>query len=157
MKYTNYLLFLIFALVVGLGIYVFRAKEKPTAFIYNQQVFDKFKGTEELKAKLSLQQKGYKASLDSLAQIIQQGRIDLQPMYNSKAQQFGLQYQQVSDQYTSDLWIRINEQVKKYGKEKGYAFILGASGNGSLMYAADSEDITIEVIDFLNTNYVEGK
>jgi outer membrane protein len=157
MKYTNYLLFLTFALIVGFGTYIFLTKEKRTAFIYNQQVFDKFKGTEELKAKLSIQQKEYKASLDSLAQIIQQGRIDLQPMYESKAQQFAQHYQQVSDQYTTDLWISINEQVKKYGKEKGYAFILGASGNGSLMYAADSEDITNEVIDFLNTNYAEGK
>lgn len=156
MKYANYLLFFTFLLVVSLGAYVFFKKENRTAFIYNQQVFDKFKGTQELKTKLDLRKKEYKASLDSLTKIIEQGRLDLKPLYESKAQEFNLQYQQLSDQYTADLWIRINEEVKKFGKENGYSFIFGASGNGSLMYARESEDVTNQVVDFVNKNYEDG-
>ncbi len=156
MKYTNYLLFLTFILVVSLGAYIFFKNENRTAFIYNQQVFDRFKGTEELKAKLSLRKKEYQASLDSLTKIIEQGRLDLKPMYEGKAQEYNLQYQQLSEQYTADLWIRINEEVKKFGKENGYYFIFGASGTGCLMYARESQDVTSEVVYFLNKNYEHG-
>ena len=47
----------------------------------------------------------------------------------------------------------INGYIKYYGKEKGYDFILGATDNGNIVYAAEGKDITEEVLAGLNKQY----
>jgi outer membrane protein len=139
--------------VASLGIYVFYEKPTKTAFVYNQQVFEGFKGTIELKARLAEQQNDYKKNLDSIALLIQAGRVDLNTVYQERAQEFTYQQQQVTEKYTADIWKRINEEIGNYGKENRFEFIFGASGNGSLMYANDAKDITSEMVAYLNARY----
>lgn len=44
----------------------------------------------------------------------------------------------------------MNGEIEEFAKEKGYDFILGANGTGSLIYATDSKEITEEVLEYLN-------
>jgi outer membrane protein len=48
---------------------------------------------------------------------------------------------------------KLNQYVSDYGKKHGYTYILGTGGNGSLMYADDAENITQDMIDYLNLRY----
>ena len=54
------------------------------------------------------------------------------------------------------VYNKINDFVQRYGKEKGHAAILGANGQGNVMYVDGQIDITQEVISALNKEYVEG-
>lgn len=47
----------------------------------------------------------------------------------------------------------INDYVKDYGKKHGYKIIFGASGGGNIMYAAESTDLTAEILEGLNADY----
>jgi outer membrane protein len=51
---------------------------------------------------------------------------------------------------------KINDFIERYGKHKGYGVILGANGQGNILYTEDKIDITAEVIQELNNEYVEG-
>ncbi|BDD07138.1 OmpH family outer membrane protein [Aureibacter tunicatorum] len=47
-------------------------------------------------------------------------------------------------------WNKINQDLKEFGDLEGYSYILGAMGNGSLMYASKTEDITMDVLEYSN-------
>jgi outer membrane protein len=154
MKLVYVLIATCFICILGLTLYVcFYANREKTAYFYNQQVFQSFNGTRELEAKLALQQQQAKKQLDSISYLIQQGRADLSERYQKIAATQSQQYQLLSEQYTNDIWKFINENVKKYGNQEGYDYIFGASGNGSLMYAKDSHNITEDIISFVNEKY----
>ena len=140
--------------LLGLAGYtLFINKGEKTAYFYNQKVFKSFKGTIELEAKLAQQQQQTKKDLDSLAHLIQQGRLELSGQYQKIMEQRSLQDQQLSEQYTNDIWKFINEKANEYGEQEGYDYIFGASGNGSLMYAKHKHDITEDIIEYINKKY----
>lgn len=58
--------------------------------------------------------------------------------------------QLIVNEYRSKVWKRINDAVSSYGKEKGCRLILGANGQGNLMYGDESVDKTEEVLEFIN-------
>ena len=64
-----------------------------------------------------------------------------------------LQAQQENQRLTRTVVEEINAYIKQYGKDKGYAFIFGATENGNIVYAAPSTDITEEVLKGLNEQY----
>jgi outer membrane protein len=145
--------------LVSLGgvIWLLTAKKEKIGFVYNQQVFEKFEGTRELKEKLSRQEAQFKSVLDSLSLLVNSGRKDLAPYLQNKAQELGLKHQEVSQTYTADIWKRINDEAMNFGKENGYDYILGAAGNGNMMYAKDQLNVTDEFIEYLNTRYTGKK
>lgn len=55
--------------------------------------------------------------------------------------------------YQENIWNKLNSYVKDYGKEKGYVYIYGLNGSGSIMYAADENDITLPLIEYVNNKY----
>lgn len=154
MKKIHFLLVFNFLCIAGLAFYVFFQTETPkTAFIYNQKVFEEFKATKELQQKLQAYSLPEKKYLDSLALLIQAGRSDLQFVYDQKQEAYASSYEQLSERYTADVWKHINEAISAYGELHHYDYVFGASGNGSLMFANKSEDITEEMIEYLNLKY----
>jgi len=140
-------------LVLAIASWQFFQKREKNAFLYNQKVFAGFKGTELLTAKLERQKATDKQLLDSLSKLVSQGREDIRAIYSSKYTELATAEQQLSDRYTADIWKQINDGVAAFGKERKYSYIFGASGDGSLMYADEAEDITEELIVFLNNRY----
>jgi outer membrane protein len=157
-KTKNTIWILLFANLLGLAIvgYVsfFKAKDR-TAFILNQKVFNAFLGKQELEKRLKQLQLRNNKSIDSLSILIQQepesSRVT---MYQENIRLIKLNEQQLSETYTAEIWKQINSYLDAYGKEMGYDFIFGAVGNGSLMYGGESNDVTNEVIDYINRKYI---
>jgi outer membrane protein len=151
----TYLLVINLLLVVGIAAYVAVTREKK-AYILNQQVFNEFKGKQELEKQLSALQKTHKTWLDSVSSRILNGDNVQLKVYQENAANFQLEENELSEKYTADIWQKINQYIATFGKEKGYDFIFGASGNGSLMYASDANNITEEVIIYVNSRYEAG-
>lgn len=47
----------------------------------------------------------------------------------------------------------INDYIKDYGKKHGYKYIIGATGQGNLLYANEANDLTDIIIEGLNKEY----
>lgn len=152
------LLFLInFSLLVALGAYIFfREAPGKKGYILNHEVFNGFAGKQELENKLNVVKAQHKAWADSVILLLQTKESQsLLKVYQDNLANFQLQEQELSQRYTSDIWKQINHYLAEFGKEKGYVFIFGASGDGNLMYADDTHNITMEVVTFINMKYKE--
>jgi outer membrane protein len=65
-------------------------------------------------------------------------------------QQEEQQLQQQGQAEMDSLVNKVRRQIKDYGKEKGYTFILGGGEGGSVLYGLDSKDLTEEIIAIIN-------
>lgn len=59
----------------------------------------------------------------------------------------------LSKKYDEQILGQLTQLVMEYGKEKDYDIILGADGNGNLMYSKESYNVSDEVINFINNKY----
>ncbi len=60
---------------------------------------------------------------------------------------------QDAQKYDEQIYTQINQYISEYGKEQKCRFILGANGNGSMLYANQDNDITDEVIAYANFKF----
>lgn len=85
-----------------------------------------------------------------------------QELLGTKQQQIGA-YQQSIDQKVREeetksrqtLINDVNDYVLEYGKTHHYKIIFGASGSGNIMYAAESTDLTDDILKGLNAQYAK--
>jgi outer membrane protein len=132
------------------------------AYVLTQKVFKEFEGTKELEKKVSKLQEKQKYILDSLTVEIKSleaaggspEKLNAKKeVYNKVLSEFGRSNQEQDQQYTEALWKQINQYISEYGKEKGYAFIYGADGTGSIMYADSTLNVTEPLVKYMNGKY----
>jgi len=152
------LLILNLVLLVALAVYVFlRPSGARTVYVINSELFTGFKGKQALEGKLKQIKAENAKALDSLVAIAQRSnRLEAMQQVRASEENFRMMEQQLSDQYTQDIWKGINAHLLEFGKDKGYAYVLGASGNGNVMYADDAFNVTQEAIEYINKKY-EGE
>ena len=56
----------------------------------------------------------------------------------------------LKEQYFTQIRKNINEKSKSYGEDRGYDYLFSAVGDGSLMYATKSEDVTEDFLNYVN-------
>lgn len=59
----------------------------------------------------------------------------------------------LSQKYDQEILTQMNQYVKDYGAANGYTYVFGSDGNGALMYAKDANNITKQVIEYINSKY----
>lgn len=141
-------------------------KQEKSGYLVTQEVFDKFKGTEEVRTKLGSLQEKQKSILDSLRLEINaleakgKGKDEIvnnkKQTYSRLLTEFSQSNQEQQDQYTEGLWKQINQYVSEYGKQHSYKYIYGADGSGTIMYADSTLNITSKIVEYMNSKY-EGK
>jgi len=148
------LLVLNLSILCVIGYYALSMQKEKIGYVVNQRLFNEFKGKKELEDRLNLTKALNGKVTDSLSRLIQQtSNFNVIKFYQEKIDEMKFAEQQLSEQYTSDIWKNINELVTKFGEKNGYDYILGAAGNGSLMFAHKENDITSELIKFVNLKY----
>lgn len=160
-------------LLIGGGILFYVESSRPkTYYIDLQKVYNEFELKKELEKKLTAMVSITQEHLDSMElqarvinSTIQQNPSDKQminqynmlaEMYAAKSEEFSNQKQQVAKDYDDQIWGQLNEYIKQYGKENNCDFILGGTGDGSVMYSKESKDITDRIIKYVNEQY-QGK
>jgi outer membrane protein len=159
---------IIILLVVGAFICMpFVIKDK-IAYVNFMQIYDGFKMKKELEAKLTLSQQARKNFIDSLENDIREMHPSTDDKLNAvigyqkkfieeKYREFDELNQKQAEDYQKQILLQINTYVKEFGKLNRYQYILGANGEGTLMYAEESKDISAEVLQFINNRYEGGK
>ncbi|MGJ8736565.1 OmpH family outer membrane protein [Zobellia laminariae] len=74
-------------------------------------------------------------------------------MIGQQLQQEDQQLQLIGQTEMDSIIGKVKKEVKAYGKSKGYAYILGGGDGGSVLYGAEANDLTAEIVKLLNDNY----
>lgn len=85
-----------------------------------------------------------------------------QELLRNKQQQLGNYQQAIQKQseeednrLTGDVVNEVNAYITEYGKTHNYKIILGANSSGNILYAQEGVNITEDVLNGLNTEYVK--
>lgn len=150
-------------------------KEKNTiAYIHNQEVYAEFGLTKDLQNEYNKTFNQRKAILDSMeARIsglakkveLENGRnkedLDrvtvLQEEFVVRKRQLEQENQVLNQKYQAQILDQMNEYLEMFGQEKELKLLFGANGNGEIMYADPSVDMTKEAIVYINHQYAGKK
>jgi len=144
--------------------------DSDIVFVQNMKLYSEFDLALELDAELQEFSKSRTRELDSLTLSLENMTSELEQMeeipveayqaYNDlrnavmfREKNFEEELIVKSQEYDQQIWERLNGYVKNYAEEKEYSIVLGASGNGNLMYAKDALDITEDLITYCNKQY----
>ncbi len=167
MSYKKIITPLVVILAVAFCIFWTLRSSKKIAYVNTIQLYDSFKLKKELEEKFSKVQLARQNLLDSIKFRIQYVSIkgaalseqekmqvnDLQRSYLYKEKEFSDENAATMQQYSDQIWKQINQYVNDYGKKQGYDLILGATGEGNIMFARTEEDITKNVSEYINRRY----
>jgi outer membrane protein len=170
-KVVTALVIMNFLCLLGIGYLLMNNSNSKTAYFLSAEVYNSFQYKIELEAEL---ESTYSKQLVQLDSLERQLNIQIEYFRQSNAQPTddqlaNLQYQQnhyinFRDEVELDyaeqieekyglIWGRLNDYVSEFGHENGYNYIFSANGDGSLMYADESQDITSQIIEFVNQKY----
>lgn len=142
-----------------------------SAYVELIKVYKEFDFTKELKQEIGKRRQYFpdkikmENRIDSISKLFEEekdkqikinylNQIDQLKKDFFKRKEDFLRSQKVLEQrYDKQIWDRINQYVTEFGKKNGYKYIFGADGSGSLMYADSTNNITDEVIDYINRKY----
>lgn len=143
--------------------------KKKIVYVKTGELYSGFEMKKELENTYVTVQKGRKHQLDSLELELKilNKRFDVEGekkelvnIFEAKRENYLLKKQQfeqddalMQEQFTAKIQKQLNQYVMDYGKENECDYILGADGSGSLMYAKDSDDITKDVLVYINNKY----
>lgn len=156
----------LYSLVVIIIFYLVYTGTKKDKIVYvdNVELFAGFKMKLELEKKYKEVESVRKSILDSIYNEIKikvelNKNIDkeslslLKKEFLMKKDIFEKENSETMTQYNEQIWNQLNEYSKQFGEEMHYDFILGANGQGVLMYAKNSNNVTKELLDYANKKF----
>ncbi|UPT68655.1 MAG: OmpH family outer membrane protein [Sphingobacteriales bacterium JAD_PAG50586_3] len=160
---------LIITILLFVGYATYQHLDKPkTAYVELQKVFDGFEMTKEMSVDIEKVQKVREMQLDTIGVRIEMFKRMLNTQYNPalvdsikrKEYEYYLKKQSYDDDmatltttYNDKIWKQLNQYISDYGRENKFDYLHGAAGNGSIMYADSSHNVTNEVIAYVNDKY----
>ncbi|ACU92390.1 outer membrane chaperone Skp (OmpH) [Capnocytophaga ochracea DSM 7271] len=166
-------------ILTGVALLALTACTDKVAFVDNSKLLNDYQEKKDIEAKLKGQISAYERKRDSISMAFQtEARaFDAQAktlpqnvaqkkynelMQKSQILQQHLQQEEQKIQMESQtqmdsLLSKVKKNIKEYGKQKGYTFILGANDGGSVLYGTEKKDITKEVTEYLNNQYKDKK
>jgi outer membrane protein len=162
------LIFMLLAVTaIGIREIIAYKNEYKIGYVDVNSVYESFAFKKEIEAKLIQVKQTRKNILDSMQLQLKVLANTLQPTiekermlfeakrqeYFSKEKAFSEDNDALTREYAIQVMKQMNQYVQEYGSEHGYTYILGADGNGSLMFADKNKNVTTEVLEYLNDKY----
>lgn len=158
-------------LMVGIAVYFVFAGSKEenykdrVVFIENNKVFEGFQMKKDYDRLLEKDLMVESQRLDSLGNLVngmsQDPKVSSTALEMEKEKYFATKkifeerFSTISKEYTAQVYERLNNYIQEYGKMKGFRMVLGANGQGNVMYVDKSADITSDIIVFCNKKYLD--
>lgn len=157
-------------------LYMGKNHTNKIVYVETNLVYAKFKGKAELEKPFIANQNKQKELIDSLSfefkslerqyssssvsanekSILMSQMEAVQQNYNRLYKEFSAYNEAEKQKLIDQIWKQLNQYITDYGKEKKCAYILGANGDGAIMYAVDKQNVTNDVIEYVNKKY-EGR
>ncbi len=163
------LVFLILIISISISLYYSVFKAKKIAYVDNVFLFENSKIKLDTYKSLKKDEQLREVQMDSIrkeilafekqllnsnkeASLFNQYNL-LKDLFVQKKQTFSNELDNLSRLNDEKIWQKINQNIVEYGKIHGYTYILGANGQGSIMFADQAESITEDVLKFINNEY----
>ncbi len=168
-KKITLVFFVIVVVLSAFVIYQWQSAPK-TGFVIIQDLYNSFEMKKEMEKKYKTVKVARDKILDSLAfelktianqiqsekeknkETINKFEIKREEYFKRK-QTFEDDNEALSKQYDQEILTQLNQYTKDYGTAHNYTYVFGNDGNGSLMYADEKNNITKEVVSFINSKY----
>lgn len=118
---------------------------------------------------LSRRQRNFQSEVEKFQRDIQAGSISMELAQAKEQELMQVQQEiyQLNESFSSslmqkelemnnELLEKITEFLARYNEEHGYDYILGLSRGGGILYAKEQHDITVDVLEKLNKEYIEN-
>lgn len=150
-------------------------KELKTAYVDTSVLMKEYQKTKDVEAKFKIKAETKGRQLEAQINQFKKEAANFQAQAQSKGQawaeqkgaelqqreqQLGQAQQSLSQELQQESAVEMDSLVsgvkkfiKKYGKEKGYAYIYGTGDAATVLYAQEKYDITKEIIKLLNQKY----
>ncbi len=159
--------------------YILTGSKKDIVCVDALKLMSNYKGVEEARKGLQKRNEDWKARFDTLQMEYQASLEDyksnkakttakelklMEQMLQVKQQKL-VDYERVikeqirkqDEELASKILAKVNDFLKRYGKQKGYTIILAATQMGNVAYTNESFDVTDEVLAALNVEYDKMK
>lgn len=148
--------------------FIFSDKEEnqqKVVFIENNTVFESFQMKKDYDKILEKDLMVESQRLDSLGNLLNRMNQDTKIQgsvletakgnYFAEKKVFEEHFSKLSKEYTSKVYERLNTYIQEFGQQNKYRMIVGANGQGNVMYVENSADVTKELIAFINKEYLD--
>ncbi|MBC2838213.1 OmpH family outer membrane protein [Robiginitalea sp. SC105] len=147
-------------------------QQNKIGFVDYTTLMDGYSKKQELETSYNSRAEAYARKRDSISQAFQMEAQSLQNKSKSMSQQqaqeeYGAlqqrgqvignqlqqeeqRMQQQGQQKMDSLITEVRERISDFGKNNGYTYILAAGEGGSVLYGAESQDVTEEILKVLN-------
>lgn len=140
--------------------------EGKIVFIESFRVFEAFEMKKEYDELLEKELTPGRLRLDSLGvelnamlsdKTVSSTEINSKKMvYLHQKESYETRLGELSRKYTSQVYERLNSYIRDFGKQEHFRLILGASGEGNVMYVNEKADVTDALIIFINKKYLDN-
>lgn len=169
-NYKLYILVLINIFIVT-GYFIYDIATKPKyGYVDLKIAFDQFQLKKDLESKYLVITKERKKVLDSLYVELEKFSYELNSSkdpqkekiiafnkqkedFYSKSKQFEEDNNALTGKYDSEVINQLNQYVKDFGEVHNYTFIFGSNMDGSIMQAKEQNNVTEEIVAFINDRY----
>ncbi len=154
---------------------VIACQEQKIGYVDNVKLMDQYQEKIDIEAKYQNKSDALGKKRDSISQAFQieaqafqekaqsMSQQKAQEAYGSlqqRGQMIGQQLQQEEQQLQLEgptsmdsLIKKVKGQIKAYGKDHGYTYILGGGNGGSVLYGDETKDLTEDILSLLNEQY----
>lgn len=73
--------------------------------------------------------------------------------YLAKKKQFDEDNQAYVEKLDNQIWEQMEQYIQDYGEEHKLSYVLGKTGRGNVLYSKKGQDVTEEVIKYINERY----
>jgi outer membrane protein len=171
-------LWIVVGLNLAIGVFSLTYNVSGTSkivYVDSQKLVNGYKGMQAARKEFEAKSAAWKSNLDTLrteaeikikeyesnaAKLSARERALMEELIRTKQEQY-MNYQQVvsekiktaDQELTSKVLSQVNDYIKKYGNDHGYAIILAATQYGNIAYGDGPLDITEDVLKGLNAEY----
>ena len=161
--------------VLAIAITAMSCQQNKIAFVDSVKIMDEYQEKMDVEAKFQKKAETMSRKRDSISQAFQmelqqfQGKAQSLSQQNAQEQYSELQQrgqrigqqlqqeeqqlQQTSQEQMDSLVKKVKKEIRAYGKENGYTYILGGGEGGSVIYGDDTKDVTDAILKILNDKY----
>jgi outer membrane protein len=147
-----------------------RSELPRTGYVVLEEVFKEFDMTKELQQSFQASAIKRVEYLDSLELNIRSLSAELEAKpaptkeeiidFNKRKEEYYVMKDEIeeinmtlSKEFDSQIYEQLNQYLGDFGRENGFTYIFGTQGTGTLMYASDGENVTQDVIVYINEKY----
>lgn len=150
---------------IGLLVVVYLNKSSDTTqlktvFMDSYMVFEEFEMKKDYDKRLEKEIVNEQAELDAIGAQLNSSSDQLKiaalkKEFTVKKLAFDKKFNAISQQYTNEVYKRLNGYIKSYGKKNHFGVIIGSNGQGNVMYVDEKQDVTKDLIQYINLQYTK--